>query len=58
MTLAMGTLSVVSVSSTSVALSWTAASGGTAPYGYKVYASVVSGFSPGPSTLVSGASPL
>lgn len=53
-----GALSLVSKGSTTASLSSAAATGGTAPYTYQWYRSTTSGFSPGPSNVVSGATAL
>lgn len=53
-----GSLTQVSVASTSDVLSATAASGGTTPYTYQWYRSTTTGFSPGVGNSVSGATTL
>lgn len=58
MTLTAGTLSQVSVGSTTDSLSATAATSGTTPYSYQWYRSTSSGFSPGTGNAVSGATSL
>jgi hypothetical protein len=58
MALTAGVLSQVSVSSNGDSLSSTAASGGTGPYTEQWYRSQVSGFTPGPSNLITGATSL
>ena len=58
MALTAGTLSQVSVSSTSISLASTAATGGTGPYTEAWYISTESGFSPGSGNIVAGASGL
>src|SRR5580698_2763154 len=56
--LTAGVLSQVSVTYNSVSVASTAATGGTGPYTEAYYISTTSGFSPGPSNIVSGASGL
>lgn len=58
MTLTAGSLSQVSVGASTDSLAATAAVGGTTPYSYQWYRSTVSGFTPGPSNSVSGATAL
>lgn len=58
MSLAAGALSQVSVSANSDSLVSAVATGGTAPYTYQWYRSVVSGFSPGGGNLIAGATSL
>lgn len=58
MAITAGVLSQVSVSSNSDSISATATTGGTAPYGYQYYRSVVSGFTPGAGNLIAGATSL
>lgn len=58
MSLTAGTLSQVSVSSTSVSVASTAATGGVGPYTEAYYISTATGFSPGAGSLVAGASGL
>lgn len=58
MALTAGVLSQLSVSSNGDSLSSTAASGGTGPYTEQWYRSQVSGFTPGPSNLITGATAL
>lgn len=58
MSLAVGPITQLSVSDTSVSLSCAAASGGTGPYTYQYYVSTTTGFSPGGGTLVAGATDL
>lgn len=58
MSLTAGVLSQVSVASTSVSVSSTAATGGTGPYTEAYYISTVTGFSPGGGNIVAGASGL
>jgi hypothetical protein len=55
MAVTAGALSKVSVQATSDVLSSAVATGGTGPYTYQWYQSTVSGFAPGPSNLVAGA---
>jgi hypothetical protein len=50
-----GALSNVSISSNSVVNSSAVATGGTAPYTYQWYQSTTTGFSPGPTNIVTGA---
>lgn len=52
MAYAMGVVSVGTTTQNGVPLSWTAASGGTGPYSYKVYRSTVNGFTPGAGNLI------
>lgn len=58
MALTAGALSKVLIGQSTAQLSSTAASGGTGPYTEQLYASTVSGFTPGPGTLVAGATGL
>lgn len=58
MTITAGTVSQVTVTSTSVQLLATAATGGTGPYTYQWYMSTVTGFTPGVGNIVSGATAL
>jgi len=58
MSLTAGTLSLISVGNTSDSLLATAATGGTGPYTYQWYRSTASGFTPGPSNLLLGATSL
>lgn len=58
MALTAGTLSQVSVTSTSISVSSTAATGGTGPYTEAYYISTTTGFSPGSGNIVAGASGL
>jgi hypothetical protein len=58
MTLTAGVLSVTTQTSTTVTITSTAASGGTGPYTQQLYASTVSGFTPGAGNLISGATAL
>jgi hypothetical protein len=58
MSFAAGTISLVSVTSTTANLSCTAATGGTGPYTYQWYRSTTSGFSPGAGNIISGATSL
>lgn len=58
MTITAGTLSQVSVASTSDSLLATAATGGTGPYTYQWYRSTASGFSIGAGNLIAGATSL
>lgn len=58
MTLAAGTISLVSVTQTTASLSATAATGGTPPYTYQWYRSTVSGFTPGGGNIIAGATSL
>lgn len=53
-----GALSLVSVGSTTASLSSAVATAGTAPYTYQWYRSTTTGFSPGPSNIISGATSL
>lgn len=53
-----GVLSQVSVSSNSAVLSSAVATGGTAPYSYQWYRSTTTGFSAGPSNIITGATSL
>lgn len=52
--LAAGSLSLVSKTDTTTSLSATDATGGTSPYTYQWYRSTSSGFTPGPSNILSG----
>lgn len=54
MSYAAGVVTKVSVSPFDVQLSSTAASGGTGPYTYQWYRSIVSGFTPGGGNILSG----
>lgn len=58
MALTPGSISVASKTATSVALTATAATGGTEPYSYQWYRSLVSDFVPGPSNEIAGATAL
>lgn len=58
MSLTAGTLSQVSVGSTTANLSATAATGGTGPYTQQWYRSTTSGFSPGGGNIITGATGL
>lgn len=58
MSLTAGALSQVSVSANGAVLSSAVATSGTAPYTYQWYRSTASGFSPGPSNILSGATSL
>ena len=58
MSLAAGALSIVSVGPNSDVLSSAVATGGTAPYSYQWYRSTATGFSPGPSNILAGATSL
>src|SRR5689334_17580008 len=58
MTLTAGTLSQVSVGSTTASLAATAATGGTGPYTYQWYRSTTTGFTPGGGNIISGATAL
>ncbi len=58
MPVSVGPISVGSIGANSVSLSSPAASGGTAPYTYQWYRSLVSGFVPGPATEIAGATAL
>lgn len=58
MSLTAGVLSQVSVTSTSISVAATAATGGTGPYTEAYYISTVTGFSPSGSNIVAGASGL
>lgn len=53
-----GALSLVSVTQSTVSLSSAVATAGTAPYTYQWYRSQTTGFSPGPSSIISGATSL
>lgn len=53
-----GALSASNITDSQVALTSAAASGGTAPYTYQWYRSQTSGFSPGPSSIITGATAL
>jgi len=53
MAYAMGVVTAGTPSQNGVPLSWTAASGGTGPYSYKVYRSTATGFTPGAGNLIS-----
>lgn len=53
-----GALSIVNVGSTSANLLSAVATGGTAPYTYQWYRSTTTGFSVGPSNIISGATSL
>lgn len=53
-----GVITLNSVTQNSANLSATAATGGTAPYTYQWYRSLVSGFSPGMGSLIAGATEL
>lgn len=55
MSLAVGPISQVSVSSNQCALTCAAATGGTGPYTYQWYMSTTDSFSPGSGNIVSGA---
>ncbi len=55
MVLTPGVISLISVQSNTAQLSTTPPSGGVQPYFFQWYRSTVSGFSPGPSTLLPGA---
>ncbi|HVN67640.1 MAG TPA: hypothetical protein VMT55_04640 [Candidatus Sulfotelmatobacter sp.] len=48
----MGTVTPGTPTNNSVKLDWTAASGGTGPYSYKVYRDTVDSFTPGPGNLI------
>lgn len=58
MSITAGTISLVSVGSTTASLSATAATAGTPPYTQQWYRSTTSGFSPGVGNLISGATGL
>lgn len=58
MGLAAGSVSVISVGAQKASVSSAVATGGTTPYSYQWYRSTTSGFTPGSSTLVSGATSL
>lgn len=58
MAITAGTLSQVAIGNTTDSLLATAATGGTTPYSYQWYRSTVTGFSPGVSNAVSGATAL
>jgi len=58
MALTVGSLSQVSVLSTTDVLAASAATGGTTPYSYQWYRSTATGFSPGAGNLISGATAL
>lgn len=58
MALTAGVVSLVQATSTSIQLSATAATAGTAPVTYQWYRSTVSGFTPGGGNVVSGATAL
>lgn len=58
MSITAGTLSQVSVGSTTASLSATPATAGTAPYTYQWYRSTTSGFSPGGGNIIAGATAL
>lgn len=48
----MGVVTPGTPSNSGVVLNWTAASGGTGPYSYKIYRSTTTGFTPGAGNLV------
>jgi hypothetical protein len=56
--LAAGVASLSAVTDTTASLSATAATGGTAPYTYQWYRSLITGFTPGAGTLITGATAL
>jgi cytochrome c553 len=58
MSLTAGSLSQISVGQLNNSLAATAATGGIGPYTYQWYRSLVSGFTPGPTNLVAGATAL
>ena len=58
MSLAVGPISQVSVSSNAAQLSVAAATGGTGPYTYQWYRSTTTGFSPGGGNIITGATAL
>lgn len=58
MAITAGLITRISNSDTKASLSATAASGGTAPYTYQWYKSVISGFTPGAGSLIAGATAL
>lgn len=58
MSITAGTLSQVSVASTTASLLATAATGGTGPYTYQWYRSTTTGFSPGGGNIIAGATAL
>ncbi len=58
MTLTAGTLSLVSVASTTASLAATVATGGTSPYTYQWYRSTTTGFTVGMGNLIAGATHL
>lgn len=58
MSLAVGPITQVNVSSNNATLTCAAATGGTGPYTYQYYRSTTTGFSPGSGNIVSGATTL
>lgn len=58
MSFAAGALSKVLIGQSTAVLSSAAATGGTGPYTYQWYSSTTTGFSPGPSNIISGATSL
>lgn len=58
MTIAAGTLSLITTTSTTASLSSTAPTGGTGPYTQQWYRSTTTGFSPGAGNLIAGATAL
>lgn len=56
--LASGVVTLVSASQSTISLSLTAATGGTAPYTYQWYRSTTSGFTPGGGNIIAGATSL
>lgn len=58
MSVTAGLLSQVAVTSTTASLVSAPATAGTGPYTYQLYKSVVTGFSPGPGSLIAGATTL
>lgn len=58
MTITAGTITVGTITSTSVALSATEATAGTAPYGHQWHRSLTTGFTPGVGNAISGATAL
>jgi hypothetical protein len=58
MSLTAGTITVGNVTDVTINVLSTAATSGSSPYTYQWYRSTVSGFTPGSSTLISGATSL